>query len=672
MDITSKNLVTKTSAVYKDKFEVFSLLAKTLAKEETSLNEKDIVTALEKREAEGTTGVGDAIAIPHANVNLKEPKIVVIRLENPVNWQSIDKKKVDLVVGIFVPDSKQGREAHFKLLTNFSKMMLDEDFKKTLKSGSSLKVVDAISDVQNLEDKKPQVKKEGALNVVGITSCAVGIAHTYMAAEAIEKGCEAKGYNVKIEKRGGMGAEDKLSKADIEAADVCIIASEVHIDPSLFEGKRLYISEASEAIKLQEKYIDKAVKQAMIYKKGSGSSSVKSSDSDVFAVDGGDSAWGRAQKHLMFGISWMLPLVVVSGIMLGVTNIITTIAFEAGGDWAFWDGNVFMQPMIAFGQVGFNLMFPVFSAAVAYSVAGKPGAAPGLIAGSMVTNSALIMTGFNWEFLKPIADAGITGGFFGAIFTGLFVGFLVNQIAKIKVHKYVAPLMPILIVPLFLSFFMFLLIKFVVGLPLSIIMYAIYWILESMANAGPWAIWIVGGVFGAATMFDLGGPVNKVAFAVSMGLFFGPDGATDVWQPYVAFEIAIPVASIGALIATFLAPKLFDDRFKVNAQTAAAMGCFGISEGAIPICISNPKAWMPANMIGGFVTGALAVLGGIICYGGVAGPFLMLLGSVGNAYGPMWLSMVLWPIVTLLGSFITAVIGITLIKLDNRNKVEAN
>lgn len=669
MEITNKNLVIKTSNNFSSKNEVFELFAKKIVEENDSLKLEEVVEALQKRESEGTTGLGDGIAVPHASIKIEEPKIVVLRLSNPMDWKSIDKKKVDLAVCIFVPNSEDGRKEHFRLLTNFSISMLNEDFKKVLRNDSPTKVVELIQGVNSLKEKENVEKKKGVLNIVAVTSCAVGIAHTYMAAEAIELGAKARGYNVKVEKRGGMGIEDKLTPQEIVEADVCIIASEVEIDKSIFEGKRLYVSEASEAIKLNDKYIDKAVKQAMIYKSKNDLKANFEETSEINAISGKTGWWPRAQKHLLFGISWMLPLVVVSGIMLGVTNIITTIAYEPGGDWAYWDNNIFMQPMIEFGQIGFALMYPVFSAAVSYSIASKPAAAPGLIAGWMITSSTLIMTGFNWEFLQPIVDAGITGGFFGAIFTGMFVGWAVNKISKIKVHKYAAPLMPILIVPLFLSFFMFIIIKFVIGLPLAMIMYGVYWILEQMATAGPAIIWIVGGLFGALTMTDLGGPINKTAFAVSMGLFFTTTGTTDIWQPYVAFEIAIPVASIGALFATFIAPKLFDDRFKVNAQTAAAMGCFGISEGAIPITISNPKVWMPANIIGGFVAGSLAVLAGIICYGGVAGPFLMFLGSVGNAYGAAWLSILLWPIITLLASLVTALLAVLLLKMEiNKTK----
>lgn len=673
MSIINKNLILDSDKQFKSKQELFELIAKTIQKENDGLDSASVVAALEQREAEGTTGIGDGMAIPHASIGIKSPQLVIIRLSKKLDWNSIDSKKVDLIVAILVPDNESGRAEHFKLLTNFSRSMVDPSFKEALKTGTKDQIIKAIDGIGKEEKETKTEVKEGVMNIVAITSCATGIAHTYMAAEAIENGAAARGYNVKVEKRGGMGAENPLTREDIENADVCIIASEVNIDPSLFEGKRLFVTQASEAIKLGDKYIDKAVKQALIYK-GKGLQKTGPNDETTFSFADNSTTWKRVQKHMLFGVSWMLPLVVVSGITLGMVNVITSIAFEPGADWALWDGNVFMQPMIIFGQIGFGAMFAVFSAGVAYSMAGKPAAMPAFIAGMMIVNPDLIFIGYNWEFLDPIRDAGITGGFFGAIFTGLFVGWAVGRLSEIKVHPYAAALMPVLIIPLFLSFFMFLIIKFVVGLPLALIMYVVFVALEAIADAGPAFVWIVGGIFGALCMVDLGGPINKTAFAVSVALFIDPAGGfTEIWQPYAAFHMAIPVASIGALLACSIRPKLFNERQKVEASTAAAMGTFGISEGSIPIAISNPKVWMPANIIGGFVAGSLIVLCGVKVYGGVAGPLMMVLGSMESAYGAYWTVFILWPLVTFIGAMTTALIAILLISLENKKvaKLEA-
>lgn len=668
MSILNKNLILNSDKQFKTKKELFDLIAKTISKENDGLDPDSVIAALEVREAEGTTGVGEGIAIPHASIGIESPQLVIIRLSKNVDWDSIDNKKVDLIVAILVPDNQDGRAEHFKLLTNFSRSMVDPEFKETLKSGTKEKIIKLIEAMGEDKEEEAREVKEGVLNIVGITSCATGIAHTYMAAEAIERGCEARGYNVKIEKRGGMGSENKLTAEDIENADVCIIASEVNIDPSLFEGKRLFVTKASEAIKLGDKYIDKAVKQALTYK-GKGLKQAGASDGSNLTFQDNTTLWKKVQGHLLFGVSWMLPLVVVSGITLGMVNVITSIAFEPGADWALWNDNIFMQPMIIFGQVGFGAMFAVFSAGVAYSIAGKPAAMPAFIAGMMITNPDLIFIGYNWEFLDPIRDAGITGGFFGAIFTGLFVGWAVGKLSEVKVHPYAAALMPVLIIPLFLSFFMFLVIKFVVGLPLALMMYVVFVVLEAIADAGPAFVWIVGGIFGALCMVDLGGPINKTAFAVSVALFIDPAGGfTEIWQPYAAFHMAIPVASWGALIACWMKPKLFNERQKVEASTAAAMGTFGISEGSIPIAISNPKVWMPANIIGGFVSGSLIVLCGVKVYGGVAGPLMMVLGSMESAYGMYWTVFILWPLVTFIGATTTALIAILLLSIENKKE----
>ncbi len=276
MKVINEDLILNSSNKFKDKKEVFELIAKTIKKQNKNLITKDVISSLEERELEGTTGIGEGISIPHASINIESPKIVLVRLDTSIDWNSIDNKKVDLVVSILVPNDENGRKEHFKILTNFSRSMLDQNFIEKIRKGSAKEITSLINELsENIEEEKEQVKKEGVLNVVAITSCAVGIAHTYMAAEAIEKGAKSKGFNYKVEKRGSIGTENKLTKKDIEEADICIIASEVNIDASIFEGKRLYVSSAAEAIKMGEKYISKAVKNAMFYK---GESGLKKSD----------------------------------------------------------------------------------------------------------------------------------------------------------------------------------------------------------------------------------------------------------------------------------------------------------------------------------------------------------------------------------------------------------
>lgn len=657
MSLIDKTLIL-TSLELKTRDEVFELIAKKISSKH-KIPSKDIIKSLQAREAEFSTGIGNGIAIPHASLKIKNAEIVVINTKS-IDWKAIDNKKVNLVVCLLVPSGKVGREKHFEMLTKISKSMLKQEFIQALRSGDASKIEVAINNTTNeksLEKKSSKTNK----SIVGITSCATGIAHTYMAAEVIEKGAKDLGYNVKVEKRGGMGVENKLSPKDISDASYCIIASEVNVDASLFAGKPTYVSSASEAIKNPETYVKTAIKKAKV-QKGTLASS------NVLAIAETDEAKGWFRKlmdHMLFGVSWMLPFVVVSGILLGFVNIITSIVFVPGGDWGLWDGHWFMQAMIIIGQAGFGVMFGVFSGAMAYSISGKPGAAVGFISGMLITNSSFIFVGFeNLSGLQDIADKGIHAGFFGAIFTGWFTGYVVNQLKKFEFGPTTRALMPVLIIPLFLTFFNALLIKFVIGLPLAYLMYGIYLAMEGMAAAGPGVIWIVGFVFGAAACFDLGGPINKTAFAVALGLFFTNTGFSDIWQPYAAFHIAIPIASIGALFAHFMTPKLWPETMKVESTTATAMACFGISEGAIPIAISNPKVWIPANMIGGGVAGSLVILLGARTYGGVAGPFMMFLGAGDSAYGANWSIYIIWPLVTVVGAFITAIIAIFLAKQE--------
>ncbi len=670
MKLTDNSLIINSNEVKLTKNEVLSLISNAISNK-YKISETSVLKALKARESSISTGIGDGIAIPHAQIDIKDPQVVVIRTrKTSVNWKSIDNQPVDLIVSILVPKVLDDtNELHFKILTSLSKKTLDPEFVNLLRTAPKEKVISGINSInissENVVTSKTnKSSKKGTIKIVGVTSCATGIAHTYMAAEAIEKAAKAKGYEVKIEKRGAMGVENKLSDSDIKNADYAIIASEINIDPSIFVGKKTYISSAGKAIK-EKDFLETAIAEATMIE---GSPMGKSTNqSTVVGIEktSNKSKFRQLLDHMLFGVSWMLPLVVVSGILLGLVNIITSIVFVPGGDWSLWDGHWFMSALVIFGQVGFGLMFGVFSAAMAYSIGGKPAVSVGFISGMLITNSAFIFVGFeNFGPLGDISDKGIHAGFFGAIFTGWFSGWIVNQLQKLKLNSILRPLMPILIIPLFVSLFMAMVIKFIIGIPLSFLMYGLFIGLEAMSSAGAGVIWMVGFVFGAAAMFDLGGPINKTAFAVSLGLFFGDTGFTEIWQPYSAFHVAIPIASIGALFAYLIKPNLWPESMKVESTTAAAMGWFGISEGAIPIAISNPKVWIPANMLGGGVAGALIVLLGVRVYGGVAGPFMMFLGAMDSASFANWSVFLIWPIVTAIGALVTAFTAIGLAKYE--------
>ena len=433
--------------------------------------------------------------------------------------------------------------------------------------------------------------------IVAVTSCPTGIAHTFMAAEGVQKGAESLGYAVKVETQGSVGSQNTLTAQDIKDADLVIIAADTKVDMSRFAGKRVYETSTKAAITDGVAVVKAAVEKAAV-KGGAGQANYVQSVQQ--AKEERSAARTGPYKHLMTGVSYMIPFVVAGGLLIAVafaargiyaydaTLSMTGEAIEATGWTTFW-ANLFTVG----AQGGFGLMVPILAGFIAYSIADRPGLAPGMIGGII---------------------AGQTGsGFLGGIVAGFIAGYTVDWLKKtIKLPNSLAGLMPVLILPLLGSIVVGLLMFYVVGTPVKALNEGLATWLTNMQEGSKV---LLGIILGAMMALDMGGPVNKAAYAFSVGLL-----GSEIYAPMAAVMAAGMTPPLGLALATVLFKNRFTTDEHEAGKAAAVLGISFITEGAIPFAARDPFRVIPSIMIGSALTGALSMLFGAelrVPHGGV-------------------------------------------------------
>lgn len=482
-----------------------------------------------------------------------------------------------------------------------------------------------------------------AKKIIAVTACAAGIAHTYMAAESIEKAAKELGYEVKVETDGAIGAENKLTAEDIDSADLVIIAADIKIDPIRFTGKKLFVTDSNDAINDGKILIERAEKEATVFGKKGGKVGKIQIGSNKEKVN--------FFTHVMSGISYMIPMVIAAGLILTIANLYAFQRDDLGRivKWGFDTSTPMgqlMSNMFQVGQVGFKLMIPLFAGFVANSIADKPAIAPAMI-GAYIANDA--------ELLH--AKSG--GGFIAAILVAFIVGYFVKVLKKIKWPKILQPIVPIMIIPFIATLFISLVVFYIIGQPIASGMDSLYawlnWINKSSASAPI----ILGAVIGAMIGFDLGGPINKTALIFGTAIFtdtmtkYGIQNANFV--PGTAAQAAISVAPLGVWLASMIWKKKFTTDEKAAASAALGMGLVGVTEGAIPFVAADPIRMIIANVSGSAVAGGLVAATGCKFYGGIGSP----LGTF-SGYIEQPIPFVTWIVCVCAGIAVTAlIIGLT-------------
>ncbi|MBD1587737.1 PTS fructose-like transporter subunit IIB [Pseudomonas typographi] len=440
-----------------------------------------------------------------------------------------------------------------------------------------------------------------ARRVVAITACPTGVAHTFMAAEALQQAARQLGYALQVETQGSVGARNPLSAAAIAEAEVVVLAADIDVPTERFAGKRIYRCGTGIALKQPQATLDKALAEAKVEAAGGAQATAQGERKGVY-------------KHLLTGVSYMLPMVVAGGLLIALSFVFGIHAFEQPGTLA--------AALKQVGDAAFTLMVPLLAGYIAYSIADRPGLAPGMIGGLLAST--------------------LGAGFIGGILAGFIAGFAawgINRAARLPAS--LEALKPILIIPLLASLVTGLAMVYLVGTPVAGMLAALTEFLNSMGTTN--AI-LLGILLGAMMCVDLGGPINKAAYAFSVGLL-----ASQTTAPMAATMAAGMVPPIGLGIATLLARRKFAQGEREAGKAALVLGLCFISEGAIPFAAKDPLRVIPASIAGGALTGALSMLFGCKLVAPHGGLFVLL---IPNAMNHAWLYL----LAILAGSVVTGVV----------------
>ena len=440
------------------------------------------------------------------------------------------------------------------------------------------------------------------MKILAITSCPNGIAHTYMAQEKLEQAAKDMGVDIKVETQGGVGAENVLTSKEIKEADGIIIAADRQVDLSRFNGKPLINESVREGIHRPKELIQRVIDQdAQIYHDQNISSNMSRDQEESHK-----SNIQMVYQHLMNGVSFMVPFIVVGGLLIAIALTLgghTTPKGLVIPEDSFW------KSIENIGSLSFKFMVPILAGYIAVSIADKPGLVPGMIGGAIAADGSLYGS-----------EAG--AGFLGGIVAGFLAGYIAKWIKQIKVPKAMAPIMPIIIIPILSSLIVGLIFIFVIGAPISNIFGALTSWLKGMQGAN---IIILALIIGAMIAFDMGGPVNKVAFLFGSALI--TEGNYTV-MGMVAVAVCTPPIGLG--LATFVRKHQFNKAEQEMGKASFTMGLFGITEGAIPFAAQDPLRIIPANMIGAMIASVIAAVGGVGDKVAHGGPIVAVLGGISN------------------------------------------
>jgi len=561
----------RLGATPRDKNEAIRQVAALLA--ENGKVAPEYVEGMFAREAQENTYLGNGVAIPHGTPQsrhlIKETAIAVLQVPGGIDWEDGEGEPAYLIVGIAASDNE-----HLAVLKRLSTVVGDEEVAERLaKTTDAEDIRRALSDVAGGESAAPQATASGKY-VIGITSCPTGVAHTYMAQEALEKGAQVLGHEVKIETQGSVGADNVLTAEDIARADVVIIAADTNVDPARFVGKRLYRTGTKAAINDAVQVINTAFASAPIF-----------GDADAAASASAKPERTGVYKHLMTGVSHMLPFVVAGGLLIALGFAIGSFMFGEQGIYIYKEeyAGTLGQTLFQIGKDAFALFVPVLGAYIAYSIAGRPGIAPGMVGAYIATNTG--------------------AGFLGAIVAGFIAGYFVAWLAKvIKLPRELDSLKPMIILPLVGTAVIGLLMYYLIAHPVADAQSALETWLKSLQGS---SALLLGALLGGMMALDMGGPVNKAAYLFSSGLI-----ASDVLGPMAATMAAGMTPPLAICCATMLYRNRFTEEERQADKAAGVLGLSFITEGAIPFAAKDPLRVIPALMIGSAVTGALSMVFG--------------------------------------------------------------
>lgn len=537
------------------------------------------------REAMSTTAVGDGIAIPHAKSDaVKAPSLAAITVPDGVDYEAMDDEPSTLLFMIAAPNSG---DVHLEVLSRLMTMLMDEDFKAKLLSAKDknefLKIIDDAEKAKYPDDEKAVAKEnDGRIRVLAVTACPTGIAHTYMAAEALENAGKKLGITVKAETNGSGGAKNVLTKEEIEACDGIIIAADKTVDMARFDGKKVIRTKVSDGIKIPKELIERIENgDVPVYHHTGAKAADESTDGESFGR--------KIYKHLMNGVSNMLPFTVAGGIFIALAFLIDTIS-GAPQDSNFGTYTALAAFFKNIGGYAFSFMIPVLAGYIGKSIADRPGFLVGLVGGFLATTGS--------TFTNLAGE--VPSGFLGALLAGFAGGYLMLGIEKLCDHmpKSLNGIKPVLIYPL-VGLGMIAVLMCAVNPFMGMINTGLSNFLNNMGNTSKI---VLGCILGGMMSIDMGGPFNKAAYVFGTAAI--ASGGYDIMAAVMVGGMVPPIAI--ALSTTFFKNRWSDEERK-NGAVNYIMGLSFITEGAIPYAASDPIRVIPSCIVGSAVAGGLSM-----------------------------------------------------------------
>ena len=606
----------------KNKLDAIEKLVDLMANGGNVNNKEEYKTAILEREKQSTTGIGDEIAIPHAKTSaIKNAGISIMIVKDGVDYESLDGLPTKLFFMIGAPNN--GADTHLQVLSKLSTLIITPNFKDNLLNASSKEEILEIIDKAEIEkfgnDEKALEKEENlSYDVLAVTACPTGIAHTFMAAEALENKAKEKGIKIKVETNGSGGIKNALTSTEIENAKCIIVAADKNVEMARFDGKKVIQTKVSEGIKNPEKLLDKAMNgDATIYKFNSSSLENDNEKND-------ETSLRKLYKHLMNGVSHMLPFVIGGGILIALAFLLDNFEINPSN----FGSNT---PLAAFfkstGDIAFSFMLPVLAGYIAMSIGDRPALVVGFVGGAL-------------------ANAG-GAGFLGALLAGFIGGYLILALKRILsiLPSSLEGIKPVLLYPVIGLILISAIINILVNPSIS--SFNMY-LNNLLLNMGKSKI-ILGAILGLMMSIDFGGPINKAAYVFGTAQI--AEGNFDIMASVMIGGMVPPLA---IAIATLLFKNKFTKRERESGITNIVMGLSFITEGAIPFAASDPLKVIPACAIGAAISGGLSMLfectlraphGGIFVLP-VVGNYLMYLVAliIGSLVGGVLLGLIKKPV----------------------------
>lgn len=665
-DLITANLVLLDENLGETRFDVIAKLAQAVVNAGRATDFEQLYAAAEARESKTDTGIPGGIAIPHCrSAAVTEPTLAMARPNPAVSFGAKDGP-ADLIFFIAAPDGAD--QAHLKLLSTLARSLMKKSFTASLREASSAEeIVELVNGALGVGEKKAEAKPVEAgpaaapaasaeeapaapvKKIVAVTACPTGIAHTYMAADALKYAAEELGYDLKVETQGSSGNE-KLTQADIDAADAVIFAVSVNVrERNRFAGKPFVESPVKRGIDEPKEMIAEALVEAENPNGARVAAAASSGEDSAGATEG---AWGsRIYKAVMTGISYMIPFVAAGGILVALGFVFEAITVPNLGDvntkaildsatlfnlgdvhWTLYLGAVLQT----IGGFGLSLMVPALAAYIAYGLAQRPGIAPGFIVGSVAL--------------------AVNAGFLGGIVGGILAGLIAYALGTLKLPRWLGSMMPVVITPLVTSLVAGLAMYLLLGAPLAWVMTTLQDWLTSMSGG---SALVLGLILGAMMASDLGGPINKAAYLfATAGL---SSGATVNQEIMAAVIISGMVPPLAMALATTLRPKLFNENERENGKAAWLLGASFISEGAIPFASADPARVIPSTIVGGAIAGAISMGAHVASPAPHGGIWI-----IGLAQNPL-----MFLVAVVAGTVVSALLYVVLKSLGARSKASA-